>query len=270
VSAPRLALLDRDGTLNRKPPEGEWITAVDELEVLPGAAEAVRRLNAAGIPVAVVTNQRAIALGRLSEAGLGRIHAQLAWRLARVGAHVDAIYHCPHAHGSCRCRKPEPGLLEAAARDFGVPLHEAVMIGDSASDVEAGRRAGARTVRLAPIGVRPAAEPDISLGPDLVVPDVPVAPVEPDLSAPDIPVAPLDPDEVPVAPVEPDVSAPDIPVAPLGLDGPGLVPAAPAAGVRVTPDTGSPGMLGGTGAPPEPAADLVAPDLLSAVERLLR
>jgi D-glycero-D-manno-heptose 1,7-bisphosphate phosphatase len=152
---PRLALLDRDGTLNRKAPEGEWITDVEQLELLPGAAEAVWRLNASGVPVAIVTNQRAIALGRLSEAGLERIHAELARRLAAAGAHVDAFYHCPHGHGECRCRKPEPGLLEAAARDFGVAAEDAVMIGDAASDVEAGRRAGTRTVRVGEHGDAP-------------------------------------------------------------------------------------------------------------------
>jgi D-glycero-D-manno-heptose 1,7-bisphosphate phosphatase len=176
----RLALLDRDGTLNRKAPEGDWITAVGELAVLPGAAEAVRRLNASGIPVAVVTNQRAIALGRLSEAELERIHAALAAQLARSGAHVDAFYHCPHERGECACRKPAPGLLEAAARDFGVAPSEAVMIGDAATDVEAGRRAGTRTVRLA--SEEAAGAPDRPAGPRRPIGAVAAAP---DLSAPD-------------------------------------------------------------------------------------
>lgn len=143
-----LALLDRDGTLNVKAPDGAYITSINELVLMPGAAEAVRRLNRAGTLVAIVTNQRAVARGLLDEHGLADLHADLAARLAEQGAHVDAIYHCPHDLGSCSCRKPLPGLLERALRDFGVTPSEAVMIGDAQSDVEAGRRAGVATVQL--------------------------------------------------------------------------------------------------------------------------
>jgi D-glycero-D-manno-heptose 1,7-bisphosphate phosphatase len=145
---PRLVLLDRDGTLNRKPPEGDYVKRVAELELLPGAGRAVRGLNNAGIPVAVVTNQRGVALGRIAPGELEQIHSALVQRLAVDGAHLDAIYHCPHEHGECDCRKPQPGLLVRASAHFGVPLEEAAMVGDSDSDVEAGRRAGAVTVQL--------------------------------------------------------------------------------------------------------------------------
>lgn len=149
MSRVRLALLDRDGTLNRKAPEGEYITVPAELELLPGAAEAVRRLNDARIKVAVVTNQRCVALGLLSPAGLQDVHAALADRLeARAGAHLDAVYACPHEDGRCDCRKPAPALLVRAAGDLGVAPAESVMIGDADSDVEAGRRFGARTIQL--------------------------------------------------------------------------------------------------------------------------
>jgi D-glycero-D-manno-heptose 1,7-bisphosphate phosphatase len=144
----RLALLDRDGTLNRKPAEGEYVTDESELELLDGAAEAVVALNRAGVGVAVVTNQRSIALGRLDASGLDRIHATLRTRIGAAGGRIDAFYHCPHEVGTCACRKPEPGLLAAAARDFGAAPAQTVMIGDAASDVEAGRRFGARTVQL--------------------------------------------------------------------------------------------------------------------------
>ncbi|MEN3279571.1 MAG: D-glycero-D-manno-heptose 1,7-bisphosphate phosphatase [Solirubrobacteraceae bacterium] len=161
---PRLVLLDRDGTLNRKPAEGDYVTQVDALELLPGAASAVRRLNDAGIPVAVVTNQRGVALGRIVASELERIHAALVEGLGRGGAHLNAIYHCPHNRGQCHCRKPEPGLLLRAGIDFHVPLEEAVMVGDSDSDVEAGRRAGALTVQLVQPG-----EPSLA---DLTAPDL--------------------------------------------------------------------------------------------------
>ena len=91
---PRLVLLDRDGTLNRKAPEGAYVTEPDSLQMLPGAGEAVRRLNDAGISVAVVTNQRCVALGLVTEEMLERIHARLQDDLAIAGAHIDAIYHC--------------------------------------------------------------------------------------------------------------------------------------------------------------------------------
>jgi D-glycero-D-manno-heptose 1,7-bisphosphate phosphatase len=151
VSAPRLVLLDRDGTINRGAPEGDWVIAPEQLELLPGAAEAVRRLNDADVAVAVVTNQRCIALGRLDAAGLDTIHARLQAQLhAAAGSHVDAFFHCPHERGSCACRKPEPGLLHAAAAAFAVRPEATVMVGDAASDVEAGRRFGARTLQVGP------------------------------------------------------------------------------------------------------------------------
>jgi len=145
----RLALLDRDGTINRKAPEGEYVTHPSQLEVLPGAAAAIRALNDAGVPVAVVTNQRCLALGRLDAAGLEGVHQRLSELLAeQAGAHVDAILHCPHERGTCGCRKPAPGLLHEAARRFGVVPSDAVMIGDALSDVEAGERFGAQTIHL--------------------------------------------------------------------------------------------------------------------------
>lgn len=161
-----LVLLDRDGTLNVKAPEGQYVTSAEELVLLPGAAGAVRRLNEAGVPVAVVSNQRGIGRGRMTEADLSSVHEALRTGLGERGARLDAIHHCPHAHGSCHCRKPAPGLLEVAARELGVPLDAAVMIGDADSDIEAGRRAGARTLQLIP-----AAEAGCSRA-DLTAPDL--------------------------------------------------------------------------------------------------
>jgi D-glycero-D-manno-heptose 1,7-bisphosphate phosphatase len=169
---PRLVLLDRDGTLNRKAPEGDWVKRVGELELLPDAARAVRRLNDAEIPVAVVTNQRGVALGLIAPDELERIHAALAQCLAIEGAHIDAIYHCPHERGRCGCRKPQPGLLLRAGAEFGIPLEDAAMVGDSDIDVEAGRRAGALTVQLVPPGEVSQADftaPDIAGAVDLLL-----------------------------------------------------------------------------------------------------
>lgn len=162
MSRPRLApgataFLDRDGTINESPPQGEYVTSPESVRLLEGAAEAVRLLNEHPAKVVVVTNQRGIALGKMSEADLERVNGRLARELGRSGAGLDAILHCPHHEGACDCRKPGPGLFERAAREIeGVELAGAAMIGDTARDVEAGNRLGLRTVR---IGTAAAGEP---------------------------------------------------------------------------------------------------------------
>jgi D-glycero-D-manno-heptose 1,7-bisphosphate phosphatase len=141
--------LDRDGTVNRKPARGEYVTRPDDVALLPGAAAAIRRLNKAGIGVAIVTNQRGVALGRMTSNDVDAVHARLASLLEADGARVDAIYTCLHEVGACDCRKPQPGLLLRAQRELdGVDFARAAMVGDSAIDVEAGRRVGARTVLI--------------------------------------------------------------------------------------------------------------------------
>ncbi len=161
MSGPRLApgataFLDRDGTINEPAAEGEYILSAAEVRLLPGAAEAIRLLNEHPARVVVVTNQRGIALGRMSEADLAAVNERLEQLLAAEGAQLDAIYHCPHERGECDCRKPGPGMFERAAREVpGVALPGAAMIGDSAIDVEAGRRLGLTTVRLEPGGDDP-------------------------------------------------------------------------------------------------------------------
>jgi D-glycero-D-manno-heptose 1,7-bisphosphate phosphatase len=142
--------LDRDGTINCKAPEGDYVKRPEELSLLPGAAQAIRRLNDDGIPVIVVTNQRGIALGRMTELDLGEVHAELTAQLeAAAGARIDALFHCPHEAGECDCRKPGVGMFkQALARFPWIDLAQSVMIGDSDSDVEAGRAMGMRTVRL--------------------------------------------------------------------------------------------------------------------------
>jgi D-glycero-D-manno-heptose 1,7-bisphosphate phosphatase len=149
--------LDRDGTINESPPEGEYVTSPDGIRLLDGAAAAIRLLNERPARVVVVTNQRGIALGKMSEADLERVNERLLGELAAQGAQLDAILHCPHAEDSCDCRKPRPGMLERAAREVeGVELTGAAMVGDTARDVEAGRRLGLTTVR---IGSAAAGEP---------------------------------------------------------------------------------------------------------------
>ena len=156
VEPPTTAFLDRDGTINRKAPEGDYVKGPDELELLPGAAAAVRALNDAGLLAVVVTNQRGIALGRMGEDDLAAVHERLAADLASAaGARLDAIYHCPHDDAACDCRKPRTGMFRDARRDFPqIDFARSVVIGDSWRDVEAGRALGARTVLIGSDGDR--------------------------------------------------------------------------------------------------------------------
>lgn len=139
----RAVFLDRDGVLNRKLPEGCYVTKPEELDMLPGAAQAVRQLNDSGWLVFLVTNQRGIALGKLTEAELDAVHQKLTEELAAAGAHLDGRFICPHEKNSCDCRKPKPGLLFQAKKQFPqIEFSQSVMIGDAESDMEAGRSAG--------------------------------------------------------------------------------------------------------------------------------
>lgn len=145
----RTVFLDRDGTINESPPEGEYLASADDVRLIPGAAEAIRILNEHPVKVVVVTNQRGIALGKMTEADLSAVNDRLETELAHSGARLDGIFHCPHHAGTCECRKPGTGMFEQAAREIeGVATEGGAMVGDSAIDIEAGRRLGLTTVRL--------------------------------------------------------------------------------------------------------------------------
>ena len=146
----KFVFLDRDGVINRKAPDGAYITSWQECLVLPGVERAIALLNQSRRKVIVVTNQRGIALGRYSETQLKSIHDSLKTHLHSFGAHLDAIYFCPHDYGQCRCRKPATGLFEEAFRDFPEACGaNSVMIGDSDSDILAGARIGMKTILIA-------------------------------------------------------------------------------------------------------------------------
>jgi D-glycero-D-manno-heptose 1,7-bisphosphate phosphatase len=149
---PELVVLDRDGVLNRLIvhragglPESPH--ALAEVEILPGVPEAVRRLSAAGIAVAIATNQPAAAKGQLSYEELERIHARVVAACEGTGGRITGSFICLHrAEDGCECRKPRPGLLQAAlARVPGARAEQAWMVGDRATDVLAGQALGFRT-----------------------------------------------------------------------------------------------------------------------------
>lgn len=145
----RAAFLDRDGVINRKAPIGQYVTSWDEMQMLPEVARAIRLFNRAGYLVIVVTNQRCVARGLISVSELERIHQRMCNDLARVGANVHEVYYCPHElEPACDCRKPQPGMLLRAAEAHNIDLGASWMIGDSDRDIEAGKNAGCRTVRV--------------------------------------------------------------------------------------------------------------------------
>ena len=150
----RAVFLDRDGTINV---HDGYITKPEQIRLLPGAAEAIRLINLSGYLAIVVTNQPVIARGDCTFAELQEIHNALETKLGEQGAYVDAIYFCPHHPDKgfdrerpeykikCRCRKPKPGLLLQAAKDFNIDISKSYIIGDEAVDKEAGERAGCRS-----------------------------------------------------------------------------------------------------------------------------
>ena len=149
--------LDRDGTVNV---EKGFLNNPEDMELLPGAAEAIRRINSSEYLAVLITNQPVIARGECSFEGLDEIQKKFDTLLGREGAYIDAFYYCPHHPHSgfegevrelkfdCRCRKGAPGMILDAARELNIDTAASWMIGDKTSDTECGRRAGCRTVLL--------------------------------------------------------------------------------------------------------------------------
>jgi D-glycero-D-manno-heptose 1,7-bisphosphate phosphatase len=145
----KAAFLDRDGVINRKAPEGRYITRWEEMHFLPGVHEAIRSLNEAGFLVIVVSNQRCVAKRLITTQEVDALHALMLRELQAADARIDAIYFCPHDYQPpCRCRKPQPGMLLDAAQKYDINLAASWMIGDSPQDGEAGRSAGCKTARV--------------------------------------------------------------------------------------------------------------------------
>ena len=137
----KLVILDRDGTINAA--TAEFVQSPAEWIPLPGALEAIARLNHAGWHVAVASNQAGLGRGLFDVDTLNAIHTKMHKMLAAVGGRVDAIFYCPHAPDEgCHCRKPEPGLFEQIADRYGIDLRGVPTAGDSARDLLAGAAAG--------------------------------------------------------------------------------------------------------------------------------
>jgi len=147
----KAVFLDRDGTIIE---DVGYLSNPQQIEFIPQSIEAIKLLNEAGYKVIVVTNQAGVARGYFTEDMLQTIDKTLQKQILRKGAYVDRIYYCPHHadHGiypynrECDCRKPNPGMLKKAAKDFDIDLSQSFMIGDKASDIGAGQNAGTKTI----------------------------------------------------------------------------------------------------------------------------
>jgi D-glycero-D-manno-heptose 1,7-bisphosphate phosphatase len=144
--------VDRDGVINRRRP-GDYVRSWDQFQVRPGARAGLRLLREAGHLLVVITNQRGIGRGLMSEADLAEVHRRMQIELVRADAGVDAILHCPHdLSDDCACRKPKPGMLSRALERFAIDTARSWVVGDSNSDLEAGRAVGIRGVLVVPRG----------------------------------------------------------------------------------------------------------------------
>ncbi|AEG91634.1 D-glycero-beta-D-manno-heptose 1,7-bisphosphate 7-phosphatase [Ramlibacter tataouinensis] len=137
----KLVILDRDGTINAD--SDEFVKSPEEWQPLPGALEAIARLNHAGWHVAIASNQSGLGRGLFDVAQLNAMHAKMHKLLAAHGGRIDAVFYCPHTPDDhCHCRKPLPGLFEQIGERFGVELKGTPAVGDSLRDVQAGAAVG--------------------------------------------------------------------------------------------------------------------------------
>ena len=161
----KAVFLDRDGTIAR---DAHYCRRPEDFEIFPSTPRAVRLLNESGFKVVVITNQSGLARGYFNENDMARIHTKMEKEIGRQGGRVDAVYFCPHhPDDGCECRKPRTALFLQAARELGIDLTRSFMVGDTQVDMDAGRRAGCRTVLA---NTRP--EPAIIGGADYVAGDL--------------------------------------------------------------------------------------------------
>lgn len=154
------AFIDRDGVVNE---ERDYVWRIEDFHLLPGVVQGLQRLQQAGYALVVVTNQAGIARGYYRTEDFHHLSEHLRGLLAAQGVHLDGIYHCPHHPTAglppwrvdCACRKPRPGMLLQAAQDLGLDLARSFIVGDKASDLQAGAAAGVRWKLLVESGHTP-------------------------------------------------------------------------------------------------------------------
>lgn len=128
--------MDRDGVINERPPKAEYVRRPEDFVWLDGAKEAIKKLNDAGYVVIEISNQAGIARGVMSEKDFEDVQSKMSNDLLDIGAKIDAVYYCPHGWDDhCECRKPKPGMLFQAQKDYSINLTECVLIGDDERDI---------------------------------------------------------------------------------------------------------------------------------------
>jgi len=142
----KIAFLDRDGIINKCANKYDYIKSWQEFEFIDGIAEFIHSLNILGYKVIVVTNQRGIALGKMSINDIDNIHKKMMTELENKNAIIDDIYICPHDNNECKCRKPEIGLFLKAEEKYDVDKNNSFMFGDSDTDLQAGIKYGIRSI----------------------------------------------------------------------------------------------------------------------------
>lgn len=136
LSGQRYIFLDRDGVTNERPPKAEYVCKPEDFKWITGSKEAVKRLNDAGYFIIMISNQAGIARGVMTEEDFNKVQDKMSSDLAEIGAHIDAVYYCPHGwDDECECRKPKPGMLYQAQKDYSINLTECVLIGDDERDI---------------------------------------------------------------------------------------------------------------------------------------
>ena len=148
----KAVFLDRDGVITQEPPY--YAHRIEQLELIPKSAEAIKLLNESGFKVIVVSNQAGVARGYYQEKDIDTYNSAMEKKLEEENAYIDAIYYCPHYPEAiikkyrvdCDCRKPKPGMLKQAEKDLNINLKRSFLIGDKISDIEAGYRAGCKTI----------------------------------------------------------------------------------------------------------------------------
>ena len=139
----RHVILDRDGVLNHEAPDGSYVREPGEFRWLPGALEGLALLRGAGVRLSVTTNQAGVGRGLMSLQQLAAVHERMQTEAAAHGGAFDAVLYCPHAPvEQCSCRKPAPGLIQAAVARSGIAASDSIVVGDARRDLEAAARAG--------------------------------------------------------------------------------------------------------------------------------
>jgi D-glycero-D-manno-heptose 1,7-bisphosphate phosphatase len=170
----KVVFIDRDGVINRNSPD--YVKGPEEFEFLPGSLAALRRLTESGFDLIVITNQSALGRGLMDRERLEEIHRRLLASVEAAGGRIADIFVCPHQPADgCGCRKPEPGLVLEAQRKHRVDFSTAVMVGDSATDIECALKAGIRTALLVRTGNGAAAAAELAARgcrPDFIADDL--------------------------------------------------------------------------------------------------